>query len=83
MSALNDLLTQALALPEVDRASLAHQLLLSLDPPDVESDAEWEKAWVAEVEVRLDRLAKGEASARDWRAALADMRKAIEKGASA
>ncbi len=83
MSALKDLLTQALALPEAERASLAHQLLLSLGPPGVESEAEWEKAWVTEVEVRLDRFARGEATARDWRAALEDVRKAIGKGGSA
>lgn len=73
MSVMHDLLHQALQLPQPERAELAHELLLSLEsgPPDPGSEA----AWRAELEARLARVESGQFAARDWREALADIRR--------
>ncbi len=51
--------TEALNLPESDRAELAHNLVASLDGP-AEPDAE--KAWDAEILRRLDEIDSGTAT---------------------
>jgi putative addiction module component (TIGR02574 family) len=51
--------TEALNLPESDRAELAHNLVASLDSP-AELDAE--KAWDAEIVRRLDEIDSGTAT---------------------
>lgn len=78
---LADLLPQVMQLPEEDRASLARQLLLSLEPEDHDADAE--AAWAVELEARLAAIQQGRFSARDWREALADIRRSLRKGAGA
>src|SRR2546427_562708 len=40
MSVANEILNQALALPKPERAALVHQLLLSLEPEDLDEDSE-------------------------------------------
>jgi putative addiction module component (TIGR02574 family) len=57
------LLSEALGLPEKDRADLASQLILSLHPhaePDVEA------AWAKEIDRRLDGFEERKASSRPW-----------------
>ncbi len=57
------LLTEALQLPEKDRADLAGRLILSLHPhaePDVEA------AWEKEIDRRLDGFEKSKAKSRLW-----------------
>jgi putative addiction module component (TIGR02574 family) len=73
----NDLWQQAMQLPEPDRAALAHQLLLSLEPDDF--DADTEAAWAVELEARLAAVEQGRFAARDWREALADIRQALRE----
>jgi putative addiction module component (TIGR02574 family) len=58
-----DLLSEALELPEKDRADLAGRLILSLHPhaePDVEA------AWAKEIDRRLDGFEERKAASRPW-----------------
>jgi putative addiction module component (TIGR02574 family) len=65
MSSAQDLLTQALQLPITDRATMAHQLLLSLDAES--DDEECEAAWEQEIAARTRRLEEGRTETHDWR----------------
>ena len=68
---VEEILDQALRLPESDRARLAHDLLRSLDPPGEEiGEEEWERAWAAEIKVRSDAVHSGAADLVDAREAL-------------
>jgi putative addiction module component (TIGR02574 family) len=78
MNATNDLLDLALQLPVNARASLARQLLLSLEPDSSESD--YETMWDAEINARLARVEQGNYSASDWREALARIRRSLVRG---
>ena len=69
-----EVLNQTLALPPADRAELAHQLILSLEPPEVQDDP---GVWEAEFMARLDAVESGNYEARDWHEALADIRKRL------
>ena len=59
----SDVFEAALALPEPDRARLAHELLLSLDAGEDEGADE---AWVDEIERRLKQVDDGTAVVEDW-----------------
>jgi hypothetical protein len=76
---MNELLQQALLLPEQERAALAHELLLSLPPGEEVSESEWEEAWAAEIKNRMERFDRGETTARDWREVLADIRTGLKR----
>ena len=65
MSAAQELLTQVLQLPLNERASMARQLLLSLESEPVEAD--YEAAWEKELIERVKRLDEGKAEMFDWR----------------
>jgi putative addiction module component (TIGR02574 family) len=75
MSKVDDLYTQAMALPMLERAALAQQLLHSLEPE--EPDAE--EAWAGEIQARSDALHRGEFTVHDWREALDGIRKQLHK----
>ena len=60
-----DLRARALELPRDERASLAHDLLESLDEP-LEDPADVEAAWLAEVQRRMREIADGSADLVDW-----------------
>jgi putative addiction module component (TIGR02574 family) len=70
MSTVDDLLTQALALPEQERAAMATQLLHSLEPEDPGA----EDAWADEIQARSDAVHSGNYLAHDWREAVEDIR---------
>jgi len=74
MSTANDLLSQALGLPEAERAALARQLLLSLEG---ETAADDDQAWALEIEARLAAIAEGRFQAKDWRESLAEIRQKL------
>jgi putative addiction module component (TIGR02574 family) len=60
-----NLLSEALQLPEKQRADLAGRLILSLHPhaePDVEA------AWAKEIDRRLDNFEENKAKSRPWSA---------------
>ena len=58
----------ALQLPLGDRASIARDLILSLDGDQVDTDAA--AAWAQEIEARSEAYHRGEAQADDWQASL-------------
>jgi len=77
MSATNDLLNQVLALPEQQRAEMARQILISLEPEG--SEVDHEEAWLAEIDARLDAIDRGDAVLYDAREALEDIRKQLPR----
>jgi putative addiction module component (TIGR02574 family) len=78
MQAWKDIQELALQLPRKERATLARQLLLSLEPDEI--DADYEAAWTAEIEARLARVEKGDYSASDWREAITRIRQSLARG---
>jgi putative addiction module component (TIGR02574 family) len=59
----HQLLTDALLLPEKDRAELASQIIASLDgPPDPDADG----LWAEEIARRIREFEKDPSRARDW-----------------
>jgi putative addiction module component (TIGR02574 family) len=78
------LLEQAKTLPEADREELARRLYDTLSPlPEMprvwDSEEEAEVAWQAELQRRLDDVAKGTADFVSWEEALAEMREALRR----
>jgi putative addiction module component (TIGR02574 family) len=74
----SELLTQALALPEADRAELANRLLLSLEPD--EDDLNHDAAWAEEIERRRQAFDRGETTASPWREAMGRIEQEIRSG---
>ncbi len=77
MSKNDELLRQILALKYEERAAIAHQILASLAPDDIDEDAQ--AAWVAEIEVRLALIESGDYVARDAWEALEDIRRNLPR----
>jgi putative addiction module component (TIGR02574 family) len=69
----DDLLREALALSDAERADLAVELLASLDSP-ADEPVEVEAAWAAEIAKRAGRVLKGESAGEAW----SDVRQRIE-----
>jgi hypothetical protein len=61
----DDLLREAQALPEGERADLAAELLASLDGP-ADDSYEVEAAWAAEIGRRAVRVLSGESAGEAW-----------------
>jgi putative addiction module component (TIGR02574 family) len=73
-SSAHRLLQDVLALPENERLELASEIIASVDGP---GDADWEQAWLAELDRRVDAAsARGDASA-DWTEARARILKRL------
>ena len=75
MSTASDVLHAAMDLKSEERAEIAHQLLLSLEPDDFDEDVG--QSWANEVRRRLQTIREGRVSLRDWDTALADLRQSI------
>ena len=75
MSAVDDILDQAMRLSTSERADLAQRLLVSVDEQvqDVSADA-YQVAWSQEILARSDALARGELAGSDWREAMERVR---------
>ena len=80
MNAISNLLNSALQLPAPQRAALAHELLLSLEPQNFDADAD--TAWAREIEVRMAAVAQGNYVAQDWREAIAQIREGLSQETS-
>ena len=78
MSTVDELLHQVLALSEGERAIVAQELLLSLDPDETDPDAD--AAWAAEIATRLEAVESGDFEAQEWREALEELRAELEQG---
>ena len=66
----HNLLEQALALPDTDRAALAASLFRSLD---TEIDADADELWDNEIKRRLEEIRSGEVELVPWDQMLAKM----------
>ncbi len=60
------LLQEALALPAEERATVAAELLASLDAPAVDDADAVRAAWAAEIERRARRVLSGESTGEPW-----------------
>ena len=77
MAIETDLVNRAMDLSPVDRAELARQLILSLDPPPADGPAA--ETWEAEIEARLAAYDRGETSPIEWREAVQQARTSLRK----
>ena len=68
----HNLLEQALALPDTDRAALAASLFRSLD---MEIDPDADQLWDEEIKRRLDEIKSGEVELIPWEQMLAKMKR--------
>ncbi|MBI2894036.1 MAG: addiction module protein [Deltaproteobacteria bacterium] len=77
-----DLLEEALRLPPDERASLASQLLRSLDDDEGEALApeEWQRLWTAEVERRLRDVREGKVELIEGDAVFRELRAGRKSG---
>jgi putative addiction module component (TIGR02574 family) len=80
MVSSTEVMAHAMKLPEKERADLAHQLLLSLEPEDFD-DNEIASAWQHEIESRLKKIADGNFHAQPSREAVAEIRQQLKKDA--
>jgi len=65
-SRAQELLREALTLPTEERASVAAELLASLDEEPASNQAEVEAAWAKEIERRARRVMSGESDGEPW-----------------
>jgi putative addiction module component (TIGR02574 family) len=65
MAEVKEVLGEALKLGPVDRASVAAELLESLEAAP-EEEADVEAAWAAEIERRARRVLRGESAGAPW-----------------
>ena len=79
MSAFDDCLSRAMALPPGERAALAKQLIRSLDSEE-KPGFDWEEAWAAEIQRRSDDIHSGKAVTLDAYEALEGIRKSLADG---
>jgi hypothetical protein len=77
MGTVDNLRDQALKLDEPERATLARDLLVSLE--DIEPDADAQSAWTTEIQSRSDAVACGEFSASDWKESVQRVREHLAK----
>ena len=73
---INDIRTEALALSASERASLAHDLILSLDNPDglgLQPEQE------AEIKRRVQIVQEGKAIGRSWESVVSDIQAEYDK----
>jgi hypothetical protein len=75
MTTPSQIVNAAMALDGSQRAEVAHQLLLSLEPNDFDADAD--SAWAEEIQRRRQAIREGRAILRDWNEALADIRQSL------
>ncbi len=65
-SRAEQVLRDALALPQDERADVAAELLASLDDAPPDSQAQVEAAWAREIERRARRVMSGESIGEPW-----------------
>jgi putative addiction module component (TIGR02574 family) len=76
----NELVTEALKLPDDERGELAALLLHSLEPDDGEelTGEEWEAAWSAEIARRVREIEDGTAELIDGDQVMAEVRAMLD-----
>lgn len=78
MSTTEQIRDLALRLPPEGRASLAKDLLESLEPSESSEDVQ--DAWTEEIEARADAFGAGKITADDWQVSLQRARKRLREG---
>ncbi len=73
------ILSEALTLPIDERATVAAELLASLDEAGAEDPVEVEAAWAAEIEKRARRVLAGESQGIPWEDVRARAEAALRK----
>jgi putative addiction module component (TIGR02574 family) len=78
LAAQKEIAAKALALPKKFRASLARQLLESLDSPEPAEEKlsrkEWSRAWSTELERRMEEMRSGKVKGIPARQVMAELR---------
>ncbi len=77
MDSADNIRSQALGLSAAQRASLVHDLLVSLDEAGPDADAD--VAWAEELEARSAAYVAGEAQASDWQESVARLRASLKQ----
>jgi hypothetical protein len=77
MATDEDLRSQIFALPAIERADLARQLLLSLEADSFDDDVQ--RVWVEEAERRSVAYQQGETDSRDWQESVNEMRESLKR----
>lgn len=79
---VKSLLEHALDLPQSDRASLALELIRSLEPTDTAevNEQSIRAAWSKEIAARIDSIVKGECVPVDWETAMEEDRRKVANG---
>ena len=77
-SKFNELESEALSLPESERALLASHLLSSLEESDI--DPELEKVWAAEAEARYKQYVEGVVESEPAQIVLSRARASLKNG---
>ena len=78
MDSAPDVFNAAMALSSEQRAKLAHELILSLEPAGADENVE--QAWAEEIGRRRQAIREGQALL-DWDEALAEVRQSIVRRA--
>ena len=77
---IEELEKELLALPQEERARLAHELLVSLDEEEAKlSPEEWEAAWIEEVRRREQDLREGRSQAYPAEEVMRELRSNTDK----
>ena len=80
MSLGAELINRVMSLSAGDRADLARQLIMSLEPVGPEgADDDVDAAWEGEIERRLDQVDRGEVELRDWRQSIERIRATLKR----
>jgi hypothetical protein len=75
MTTVSEILSAAQKLNPQQRAEVAHELLLTLEPAEIDEDSE--QLWAAEIRRRLKAVREGAATLRDWDEVLDEIRRSI------
>ncbi len=77
MATDDNLRSQIFALPAIERADLARQLLLSLENDSFDDDVQ--RAWAEEAERRSTAYQQDETDSRDWQESVNEMRESLKQ----
>lgn len=77
MATGDDIRDQIFALPAIERADLARQLLLSLENDSFDEDVQ--RVWAEEAERRSAAYRQGETDSRDWQESVDEMRESLRQ----
>lgn len=83
MDAVTNLLNQAKCLPPRERLQLIQELLISLDSSyENVSAADWNAAWLSELEARVVAFERGEVPSSSWPDVMERLRQSLDTSQS-